>query len=118
MKGREAMRRLFAFLIAAVLLLGIVGCKSSTPQFLDPDFKQLPMIPGKAYTDYSGIEIRIDSLNWQQEDGNTTLTGVPSEPPAPSRGSGRWIPGPPARRDGPGAVPGSCRGRWRAFRRA
>ena len=68
------MKRLFAFLLAAVLLLGIVGCKSSTPQFLDPDFEQLPMIPGKVHTDYSGIEIRIDSLNWQQGDGNTTLT--------------------------------------------
>lgn len=74
MKGREAMKRLFAFLLAAVLLLGIVGCKSSTPQFLDPDFEQLPMIPGKVHTDYSGIEIRVDSLNWQQEDGKTTLT--------------------------------------------
>ena len=74
MKGREAMKRLFAILLTTALLLGSAGCKSSTPQFPDPDFEQLPMIPGKVHTDYSGIEIRIDSLNWQQQDGQTTLT--------------------------------------------
>jgi hypothetical protein len=68
------MKRLFAILLTTALLFGLAGCKSSTPQLLDPDFEQLLMTPGKAHTDYSGIEIQVDSLNWQQEDGKNTLT--------------------------------------------
>ena len=74
MEGREIMKRLFAFLLTTTMLLGLAGCKSSTPQSVDPDFEQLPITPGQTHSDYSGIEVRIDSLNWQQEDGKTTLT--------------------------------------------
>ena len=74
MEGREIMKRLFAFLLTTTMLLGLAGCKSSTPQSVAPDFEQLPMTPGQTHSDYSGIEVRIDSLNWQQEDGKTTLT--------------------------------------------
>ena len=55
MKGREAMKRLFAYLLTAAILLGLAGCKSSTPQFVDPNFEQPPTTPGKANTDYPGI---------------------------------------------------------------
>lgn len=58
-------------------MIGLVGCQNSTPKFDDdPNIAPLVMTPGKATSSYDGIEIQIDSLNWNKEEKKTTLVVV------------------------------------------
>ena len=58
-------------------MIGLVGCQNSTPKFDDdPNIAPLVITPGKATSSYDGIEIQIDSLNWNKEENKTTLVVV------------------------------------------
>ena len=70
------MKKILAILLAGVLLLSVVGCQGTTPKQDDPNFAPLAMTPGEASSSYDGIEIRIDSLNWNIEEKKTTLVAV------------------------------------------
>ena len=67
------MKKILAILLAGVLLLGLVGCQESDPKLNDPSFAPLTMTPGEATSNYDGIEIQIDSLNWHKDEKKTTL---------------------------------------------
>ena len=67
------MKKILAILLAGVLLLGLVGCQESNPKLNDPSFAPLTMTPGEATSNYDGIEIQIDSLNWHKDEKKTTL---------------------------------------------
>ena len=67
------MKKILAILLAGVLLLGLVGCQESNPKLNDPSFAPLTITPGEATSNYDGIEIQIDSLNWHKDEKKTTL---------------------------------------------
>ena len=67
------MKRVFAFVLAAALLLSFAGCQNTESKPQTPGFAPLVMTPGVTHTDYDGMEIRIDSLNWQEEEKKTEL---------------------------------------------
>ena len=70
------MKKILAILLAGVLLLGLVGCQESNPKLNDPSFAPLTMTSGEATSNYDGIEIQIDSLNWHKDEKKTTLVVV------------------------------------------
>ena len=53
--------------------MGLVGCQESNPKLNDPSFAPLTITPGEATSNYDGIEIQIDSLNWHKDEKKTTL---------------------------------------------
>lgn len=58
-------------------MIGLVGCQNSTPKFDDePNITPLAMTPGDAASSYNGIEIHVDSLDWNKEENKTTLVVV------------------------------------------
>ena len=70
------MKKIFVILLVSALLLGLVGCQSSTPKLDDPSFAPLAMTPGETFSSYDGIDIQIDSLNWHEEEAKTTMVVV------------------------------------------
>ena len=70
------MKKIFAIILAGVLLLGLPGCQESNPKLNDPCFAPLAMTPGETHSSYDGIDIQIDSLNWHEEETKTTMVVV------------------------------------------
>ena len=70
------MKKIFAIILAGVLLLGLPGCQESNPKLNDPSFAPLAMTPGETHSSYDGIDIQIDSLNWHEEETKTTMVVV------------------------------------------
>lgn len=56
--------------------MGLVGCQESNPKMNDPRFAPLTITPGEATSNYDGIEIQIDSLNWLEGNQNSSLVVV------------------------------------------
>ena len=76
------MKRLLAFLLICGVLLGSAGCgkPDDQPQSSDllqqeptQDFPLPAVIPGESHSDFPGIEIRIDSLQGADSEGNVSL---------------------------------------------
>ena len=71
------MKKIIAFLLVSALLLGLVGCKGSSPGLDDdPNIAPLVAAPGKSTSSYDGIEIQVDSLTWNKEEKKSTLVVV------------------------------------------
>lgn len=70
------MKRLLAIVMTCAILLSLAGCQSSVPKLNEPSYAPLAMTPGETHSSYDGIDIRIDSLNWHEEEAKTTLVVV------------------------------------------
>ena len=58
-------------------MIGLAGCQNSTPKYDDdPNITPLAMTPGGAASSYNGIEIHVDSLDWNKEENKTSLVVV------------------------------------------
>ena len=75
------MKRIFAVILAGVLLLSLAGCRtpaqqSYTPTQQDPTANSaaLSVTPGDSTSDYEGVQVRIDSLTGPDDKGDTSLT--------------------------------------------
>jgi len=66
------MKKLIAFLLAAVLLLS--GCQSTSPKSAAPGFTNLEATPGQTHSDHPGLQIRVESL--KRESGKTKLVVI------------------------------------------
>ena len=70
------MKRLLAIGLICAILLGLAGCQRSVPKLEDPSYAPLTMTPGETQSSYNGIDVRIDSLNWHEEEAKTTMVVV------------------------------------------
>ena len=58
------MKRIIAFLLAAIMLLSMSACQPSNPGVAKTDPDKMGAEMGQAYSDYEGIEVQIDSAVW------------------------------------------------------
>lgn len=66
------MKKLIAFLLAAVLLLS--GCQSTSPKSAAPGFTDLDATPGQTHSDHPGLQIRVARL--KHENGRSQLVVI------------------------------------------
>lgn len=65
------MKKLWALLLAGAMLLTISGCRDTGAN--DPDFSMPPVTPGASQTGHEGLEVRVESLTWNEEDGTVLV---------------------------------------------
>ena len=63
------MKKLFAILLIIALLFSFAGCKNEAPETKGPDF-----VSRVSHTDYPGMEIQIESIQYNNENASTELT--------------------------------------------
>lgn len=55
-------RKLLAFLLAAILLLCVTGCKGSSPTLAEPNCTEVPVISGINGTDHAGVAATVSGI--------------------------------------------------------
>ncbi len=56
------MKKLIAFVLALVCVLGLVGCNNSQPEYEEPNFTEKQTIVSNDYSDVDGISIQASGI--------------------------------------------------------
>ena len=70
------MRKTIGFLLTVAMFFGLCGCETIDPGLQHPDSTPLAMTPGTTYSSYEGVEIQVDSLNWNGSENETSFVVI------------------------------------------
>ena len=67
------MKKALLISLVCIILFGLVGCKEKASKAKVTNTAPLSMLPGGTNTDYPGVEIQLDSIDWHETKYETTL---------------------------------------------